>query len=219
MDVTFFVGVAFRILAVGLFLVIGFALLDFLRSAPVVGAILGSADADDPMLAFRLLIAIVLGLLPLLWLFLIIAMIAECQIVLLRGLGFTPAAAQVFLPVVFGAIGAYLGYAYFCQSALEPMSSAAERLFVLGSALLFYLAASFQLWNWDQWHRMTPSATPILWYAILICLVGGFLGSRIAFESPSPYILETIQYRQRVWGPSETPPADDLIPYEDPPSY
>lgn len=219
LDAFFFVGAAIRIGAVSAFLVMGFAILDFFRTAAFLAPMFGSTDSAERGLSGELILAVLAGLAPLLWPFSIVAMIAECQILLLRGVGFSSSSVQVLLPAAFAVIGGVLGNIYFCRPGDVPLPAAGVRLFVLGSAILFYLAASFQIWNWDRWHGMTPTPTPVLWYGILICLVGAFLGSRIAWDAPSPYLREMIEHRERIWDPAEHPRKENLLPYEEPPAY
>jgi hypothetical protein len=176
------VGVPVRILAITAFLTMGYAALGFGAGEPIW---------ESPQ-ALRLHATVAVP-------FLLVAAIAELQISMLRGVGFGPGVAQVLLPFAMALVGAYFGYLRFV--APLGLTGAVARMFLFGSALLFFLAASFHVWSWYVGRLGELNRTPMLWYAGLMCVAGAFFGSCIAAGAPSPYLKHILEYREQAWGP------------------
>lgn len=180
--VIFLVGVPVRVVAITVFLTVGYAALGFGAGEPIwesPQALRSHATVAVP--------------------FLLVAAIAEFQISMLRGVGFGAGVAQVLLPFAMALVGAYFGYLRFV--APLGLSGAVARMFLFGSALLFFLAASFHVWSWHLGRFGEMTRTPVLWYAGLMCVSGAFFGSCIAAGAPSPYLTHILEYREQAWGP------------------
>ena len=205
----YLVGVLMRIVFVAALILGGLSLLEFLklgvdsrRGLPIT--------IDEASLAHLLAVC-----LPLLVPIIVALLIAECQIILLRSVRFSTNVCLVLIPASLAVLGGWFGYLFFVD---DPPVAPVDRMFVFGGALVFYLAGSFQMWFWQQQCVANPSPrTPIAWYALALCVAGGFLGSLMAWQGPSPYARSIIDYYHHAWVDRDEYPTLPIEPTNDTP--
>jgi hypothetical protein len=204
-------GACLRVIVVSLLILMGMGLLDLFNLAVQV-------KSGTPVMAEELAPRVLLGRLLAMALLLaapvaIAVLLAECELVVMQGAGLSISWILVLVPISLALVGGFFGYLFVLETGPDHI---VLRLFLLGAALLFFLAGSFQLWFWQSWVSIDASDAPRAWYAAVLCLSGGFLGSMIAWQAPSPYIRSILEYHQHAWieqTPTSAPrewPSEDL---------
>lgn len=202
------IGVLFRLAAVTVLLLAGMALLVYLDFAEQEMQGISIISQDEVI--FTLVTAWTFLLSP----FLLLVLMAEFEILLLLRTKFGAWWCVVLVPTLMGAVGAAIGYLLFVVDR-DPLSSVAARMFVLGTALQFFLAGSFQIWFFQIWTGRAAIPTPVGWYGVALLLAGGFLGSMVAWQAPSPYIARVLEYYQDEWQRRTNYPTLPIDPTSD----
>lgn len=184
-------GAVMRIAFVACLILGGFTLLEFLRLA--VDSRRGIPITVEEISIIHLFYISSPLLIPVL----VTLVISECQIITLRWVGFSADFCLILVPLSLAILGGILAIIVLVD---DPPVAPVDRLFLFGGALLFFLAGSFQMWCWQQQVlRGQSPGTPIAWYALALCIAGGFLGSMMAWQSPSPYQRSIVDYYQQAW--------------------
>jgi len=203
----YLVGAVMRIAFVVCLILGGFTLLEFLRLAV-------ESRRGIPITVEEISILHLLYVCSPLWIPVLVTLsISECQIVILRMVGFSANVCLILVPLSLAILGGILCILVFVD---DPPVAPIDRLFLFGGALLFFLAGSFQMWCWQQQvlHGQSPG-TPIAWYALALCIAGGFLGSMMAWQSPSPYQRSIIDYYHQAWMDRPAYPSLPVEPSND----
>lgn len=205
----YFVGAVVRLLFVTVLLLAAFSLLVFLDFEEQTRQGVPIANINEVIASILLawtLLAVPAG---------IVVLISEFQLLLLRAARWSISWCAVMVPLSMAIIGGMMGYLLFVAQR-DPAPGIAARMFVLGSALAFFLAGSFHVWFYQTWARIELHQTPVGWYAAALVLAGGFLGSMIAWQAPSPYIARVIQYYEETWRERSAYPTLPIEKTEDP---
>lgn len=203
----YFAGALMRVAFVACLILGGFTLLEFLRLA--VDSRRGIPITVEEISIVHLLYISSPLLVPVL----VTLLISECQIIVLRIVGFSANVCLILVPLSLAVLGGLLAVIALVD---DPPVAPVDRLFLFGGALLFFLAGSFQMWCWQQQvlHGQSPG-TPITWYALALCIAGGFLGSMMAWQSPSPYQRSIVEYYHQAWMDRSTYPTLPVEPSND----
>ena len=138
------------------------------------------------------------------------ALVIECQLILLTGLGWSFRTCLVWLPILWGVFGGLLAWHLFPQADFGPKTT----MLMAGGALTMLLGVNLQLSlapgsDADGPHRVEP---PLAWFVAVVLTGCVFFGGLHGWLDVRPELKQLLKYRQASWAhrPTEKlPPGQE----------